>query len=31
MTRISVLSNAEGKEFDEPPIFNSIDRKCFST
>jgi len=29
MTRISVLSNAEGKEFDEPPIFNSIDRKRF--
>ena len=29
MTRISVLSNSEGKEFDEPPIFNSIDRKRF--
>jgi len=29
MTRISVLSNKEGKEFDEPPIFNSIDRKRF--
>ena len=29
MTRISVLSNAEVKEFDDPPIFNSVDRKCF--
>ena len=29
MTLISVLSKAEAKEFDEPPIFNSIDRKRF--
>lgn len=29
MTLISVLSKAEAKEFDEPPVFNSIDRKRF--
>lgn len=29
MTRISVLSKPEGKRFDEPPIFDSIDRKRF--
>jgi hypothetical protein len=29
MTLISVLSKAGAKEFDEPPIFNSIDRKHF--
>lgn len=27
MTLISVLSNIEAKEFDAPPIFNSVDRK----
>ena len=29
MARISVLSQQEAKEFDEPPIFDSIDRKRF--
>jgi hypothetical protein len=29
MTLISVLSKAGAKEFDEPPVFNSIDRKRF--
>lgn len=29
MARISVLSQPEVKEFDEPPVFDSIDRKRF--
>ena len=29
MARLSVLSPQEAKEFDEPPIFDSIDRKRF--
>ncbi len=29
MARISVLSQQEAKAFDEPPIFDSIDRKRF--
>jgi len=29
MARISVLSSQEAKEFDKPPVFDSIDRKRF--
>lgn len=29
MARILVLSKQEAKEFDEPPIFDSFDRKRF--
>lgn len=29
MTLIAILSKREAKEFDEPPVFDSLDRKRF--